>query len=71
MAGSIEIFNDAINGGLILTKFNLCCPDCDGPYSLSNYQDFETKIKSVLATLCISYLSRNHSSYAIARVYMF
>ena len=41
MAGSIEIFNDAINGGLILTKFNLCCPDCDGPYSLSNYQDFE------------------------------
>jgi hypothetical protein len=41
MAGDISIFNDAIEGGLILTKFNLCCPDCDGPYSLSNYQDFE------------------------------
>jgi hypothetical protein len=41
MAGDISSFNSAINGGLILTKFNLCCPDCDGPYSLSNFQDFE------------------------------
>jgi len=41
MAGSIEIFKSAIENGLILTKFNLCCPDCDGPYSLSNYKDFE------------------------------
>lgn len=40
MAGSIEIFNAAVNEGLILTKFNLCCPDCDGPYYLSNYDDF-------------------------------
>ena len=41
MAGSIDTFNKAISEGLILTKFNLCCPDCDGPYLLSNYQDFE------------------------------
>lgn len=42
MANNIEIFDSAINAGLILTKFKLCCPDCNGAYSLTNYQDFET-----------------------------
>lgn len=41
MAGDIEIFKEAYNSGLIMTKFNLCCPDCNGSYSLTNYQDFE------------------------------
>ncbi len=41
MAFDINIFSGAIDNGLILTKFNLCCPDCDGSYSLTNYQDFE------------------------------
>jgi hypothetical protein len=42
MAGDLNIFRDAVNTGLILTKFNLCCPDCDGTYFLSNYSDFAT-----------------------------
>ena len=37
-----SVFDSAIEGGLILTKFKLCCPDCDGAYSLTNFQDFKT-----------------------------
>jgi hypothetical protein len=44
MAGNINIFKTAIENGFILSKFNLCCPDCDGPYSLTNYTDFENYI---------------------------
>jgi hypothetical protein len=42
MAEGMEIFSDALNEGLILTKFNLCCPDCNGPYTLNNFIDFES-----------------------------
>jgi hypothetical protein len=42
MAGNIEVFRKAVDSGLILTKFKLCCPDCNGAYSLTNYQDFQT-----------------------------
>lgn len=41
MADNLGLFESAINNGLILTKFNLCCPDCNGPYFLGNYADFE------------------------------
>lgn len=51
MAGDISIFNSAIEDGLILTKFNLCCPDCDGAYSLTNYEDFETYYQTYTSAL--------------------
>ena len=40
MASKLDVFKDIINRGLILTKFKLCCPDCNGAYSLTNYFDF-------------------------------
>lgn len=72
MAGSISIFNKAIEDGLILTKFNLCCPDCDGAYSLTNYEDFvnyyETYIEALdnnndVGELCCLSLFVNEEDY--------
>lgn len=40
MGKQLEIFDTAINNGLILTKFKLCCPDCNGAYTLTNLADF-------------------------------